>query len=241
MSPGLGIVVATWSIAAGLLVHQAQPSRLVGIGHSTWQRATSQVRYLLLGVVASIALIWWRQDLVIWLAAAAIMAAAWQLPATIHRLREERRRERCEVELTHALGELVMGVESGLTLEMVMSLYAHRKASDLAEEFTEVLNQIALGASRTEALEELRRRTPTPEVSGFVTAVQQNQRIGTPLAEILRQQAHTARRRRRQAVEEHAATLSLKMIFPTVFCILPVLLVVIVGPSIIRLINALPS
>jgi len=124
---------------------------------------------------------------------------------------------------------------------MVMSQYAKRHDTDLSDEFTRVLNQIAVGTGRTEALKEFSERTPTPEVIGFVTAVQHNQRIGTPLAEILRQQARTARRRRRQAVEEQAAKLSLKMIFPTVFCILPVLLIVIVGPAIVRLLVTLPG
>ena len=48
-----------------------------------------------------------------------------------------------------------------------------------------------------------------------------------------------ARRRRQQADEEYAAKLSLKMIFPTVFCILPVLLIVVVGPAIVRLMDVL--
>jgi tight adherence protein C len=76
-------------------------------------------------------------------------------------------------------------------------------------------------------------------MSMFVSAVQQNQKLGTPLAVVLRQQGETARRLRRQAVEEHAAKLSLKMIFPTVFCILPTLLVVIVGPAIRRFVSSL--
>jgi tight adherence protein C len=75
----------------------------------------------------------------------------------------------------------------------------------------------------------------------FVSAVQQNQRLGTPLAAVLRQQSRTARRRRQQAVEEHAAKLSLKMVFPTVVCVLPVLFIVIVGPAVIRVIQSWPK
>jgi len=245
MNPVLLSVVLAWAVAGSLLVYQMNPVRLAGTGYTVWTRTKAQLRdqilYLVLAAVAGVGLIWWRPEAQIWVAAIVIMAAAWQIPLIWARIIENRRQERCEFELSHALGEMVMGVEAGLTLEMVMSQYAKRHDTDLSAEFTRVLNQIAVGASRTEALTEMSERTPTPEIIGFVTAVQHNQRIGTPLAEILRQQARTARRRRRQAVEEQAAKLSLKMIFPTVFCILPVLLIVIVGPAIVRLLVTLPG
>jgi tight adherence protein C len=73
----------------------------------------------------------------------------------------------------------------------------------------------------------------------FTLAVAQNQSLGTPLASVFRQQAATIRRHRRQAAEASAAKLSMKMIFPTIFCILPVLMIVVVGPAIIRLLEVL--
>lgn len=170
-----------------------------------------------------------------------LVAAGWQFPLIMSRSREKKRRLEVDLELSDALGELVMGVEAGLTLESVMSQYSVRHKTSLASEFSFALDQVALGKPRTNALNEMRDRTPTPGMAMFVSAVQQNQRLGTPLAAVLRQQGETARRRRRQAVEEHAARLSLKMIFPTVFCILPTLLVVIVGPAIVRLIESLPG
>ena len=173
-------------------------------------------------------------------AAAAMAAGGWQILIRA-RSREETRRRRFDLELSDALGEMVMGVEAGLTLESVMNMYAKAHDTNLSREFTRVLDLISLGSTRTAALEEFRTRTPTTFVSMFVSAVQQNQRLGTPLAAVLRQQGRTARRRRQQAVEEYAAKLSLKMIFPTVFCVLPVLLIVIVGPAIIRIIESWPS
>lgn len=174
------------------------------------------------------------------LASVFLVGAAWQCPLIIARSRESKRRATMDLELSDALGEMVMGVEAGLTLEAVMNLYARRHRTNLAREFEHVLDRIGLGVPRVEALSEMGERTSTPGVRMFVAAVQQNQKLGTPLAGALRQQGETARRRRRQAVEEHAAKLSLKMIFPTVFCVLPVLLIVIVGPAMVRLIDALP-
>ncbi len=175
------------------------------------------------------------------LAAGFLVASGWQFPLIMARAHEKKRRLGVELELSDALGELVMGVEAGLTLEAVMGQYASRHRTALADEFAYVLDRVSVGVPRTVALDHMRERTPSPGVSMFVSAVQQNQKLGTPLAGVLRQQGETARRRRRQAVEEHAAKLSLKMIFPTVFCILPTLLVVIVGPAIVRLIESLPS
>ncbi len=174
------------------------------------------------------------------LAAIPMVMLGWKGPLIIVRSREKKRRTEVDLELVDALGEMVMGVEAGLTLDVVMMRYASARSTPLAEEFRNVLDRIQLGTPRAEALSAMADRTPTPTVRMFSTALIQNQRLGTPLAGVLRQQATTARRQRRQAVEEKAAKVPMKMIFPTVFCILPVLMIVVVGPAIIRLIHVLP-
>lgn len=174
-------------------------------------------------------------------AGAVVAAAAWQVPLVTARSRERQRRTELDAELTDSLGEMVMGVEAGLTLESVMNLYSRRHDTGLGREFRLVIDRVNLGSTRAAALDGFRDRTPTLEVQTFVSALQQNQKLGTPLSEVLRLQAASSRRRRRQAVEETAAKLSLKMVFPTVFCILPVLMIVVVGPAVIRLVHSLPG
>jgi tight adherence protein C len=174
------------------------------------------------------------------LAAIPMVLLGWKGPLIIVRSREKKRRTEVDLELVDALGEMVMGVEAGLTLDVVMVRYAHARSTPLAEEFCNILDRTQLGTPRADALAAMAERTPTPTVRMFSTALTQNQRLGTPLAGVLRQQATTARRQRRQTVEEKAAKVPMKMIFPTVFCILPVLMIVVVGPAIIRLIDVLP-
>lgn len=183
--------------------------------------------------------VWLRTDLVGLAAAFALIAAGWQLPIWAARRREAERREKVERELVDALGEMVMGVEAGLTLESTMNIYAQRHESPLAEEFRVALDRIALGVSRDISLQEMLDRTPTAGMQMFVAAVRQNQRIGAPLATVMRQQASLARRRRRQSIEESSAKLAMKMVFPTVFCVLPALMIVVVGPALIRTLQAL--
>jgi tight adherence protein C len=173
------------------------------------------------------------------LAAVAFVALGWKGPVILARSREERRRESLDVQLVDTMGELVMGVEAGLALDMAMARYANQLQTPLASEFRHYLDLVQLGWQRADAMDELSRRNPTPIVRLFVSAVVQNQRLGTPLAGILRQQSATARRQRRQTVEEKAAKIPLKMIFPTVFCILPALMIVVVGPSMIGLLEAM--
>lgn len=165
----------------------------------------------------------------------------WQFPSLLRRQREVQRLRRLDLELIDSLGEMVMGLEAGLSFEAVLDAYSERRSTDLGAEFRTVLDDVRLGTSRLQALQSFERRNPTPAVRLFVSAVQQNSKLGAPLAATLRGQAEAARRQRRQAVEENAAKISLKMVFPTVFCILPVLMVVIVGPAVIRLVDSLPK
>lgn len=173
------------------------------------------------------------------MAGLAAVAGAWQYPLIVARRRERERRTVTDRELTRALPELVMGVEAGLSLDSVMGRYADRHRSPLGDEFRRLALVVDAGSTRRDALRELSERTPTPIVAAFVSAVEQNLVLGTPLAAVLRKQAETVRRHRRQAAETRAAAVSMKMIFPTVFCILPVLMIVVVGPAIVRLVEVL--
>lgn len=200
---------------------------------------TRRVLLVALASGVGVLMVWARTDVVGLSLALATILVAWQWPVWFARRKEQDRRNAIEVEIVDALGEMVMGVEAGLTLEATMNIYATRHRSPLAEEFRAALDRVALGVSRDLSLKEMLDRTPTPGMQLFVAAVRQNQRIGAPLATVLRQQASTARRRRRQNIEEQSAKLAMKMVFPTVFCVLPALMIAVVGPALIRTLESL--
>ena len=98
-----------------------------------------------------------------------------------------------------------------------------------------MLQDIQLGVSRQTALESLVARTDVADVRHFVVALGQANRYGVPVADALRTQAIDARDRRRARAEERAQKMSVKLLFPLIFCILPALFVVILGPAAIRI------
>ena len=67
----------------------------------------------------------------------------------------------------------------------------------------------------------------------------QTDRFGTSVAQALRVHADTMRTKRRQRAEEAAAKTTIKLIFPLVFCIFPAMFVVILGPALIQIYQAL--
>ena len=78
-------------------------------------------------------------------------------------------------------------------------------------------------------------RAQIKEVRAFVSALLQAQKHGVPLADTLRIQAAEMRDKRKQAIEEKAAKLGTKMIFPIVFCFLPVFFIIILVPAVSNL------
>ncbi len=227
--------------AAALMTVQAGRLPLIRgkkiqISFDYWKRRTWLVAA---ASAVGVLMVWARPDVVGVALAFLLMFVAWQTPVWRARRQEDARRNSVERELVDALGEMVMCVEAGLTLEAAMNIYANRHTSPLADEFRAVLDRVALGVSRDVSIAQMLDRTPTPGMQMFVAAIRQNQRIGAPLATVLRQQAATARRRRRQAIEEHSAKLAMKMVFPTVLCVLPALMIVVVGPAFIRTLQSL--
>ena len=148
------------------------------------------------------------------------------------------RTEQMRRELPDALDLLTISVEAGLAFDAGLSQVARNTTGPLAEEFFRVLQEMQIGLSRSDALRALGDRTDLPELRGFVTAMVQADAFGIPIASVLRVQAREMRIKRTQRAEELAQKVPVKILFPLIFCILPSLFVVILGPAAITIFHS---
>jgi tight adherence protein C len=145
------------------------------------------------------------------------------------------RREQMRRELPDALDLLTISVEAGLAFDSALSQVARNTTGPLAEEFFRVLQEMQIGLGRAEAMRALGDRTDLPELRGFITSMVQADSFGIPIAQVLRVQAREMRVKRSQRAEELAQKVPVKILFPLIFCILPSLFVVILGPAVIQI------
>lgn len=103
----------------------------------------------------------------------------------------------------------------------------------LVEEFSFILQELDLGRTRRQALENFADRVPTEAVRDFVGTVIQSEEKGNPLAEVLRIQANMLRMRRSVMAEEAAARAAVLMMGPLmlIFC---AIILVLLGPFIVN-------
>ena len=139
--------------------------------------------------------------------------------------------------LSNALDMLTVSVEAGLGFDAALLQVARATNGPLAGEFARVLQEIRIGKSRLEAFTAMGRRTDVSELRSFITALSQADRLGIPVANVLREQAKEMRVLRRQLAEEKAQKVPVKILFPLILCIFPALFVVVIGPGAIRLVS----
>jgi tight adherence protein C len=141
------------------------------------------------------------------------------------------RNERIRRDLPDSMDLLTISVEAGLPFDAALSQVARNTRGPLADELFRVLQEMQIGLARTDALRAVAERTNVPELRGFVTAMVQADSFGIPVASVLRVQARDLRVKRSQRAEEIAQKVPVKILFPLVFCILPALFIVVMGPA----------
>ena len=156
--------------------------------------------------------------------------------AKVKRLADDRRKAITN-ELPDVLDQLKVTVEAGMSFDGALLRAGQEGRGLLATELLKAVNDMQLGLSRGEALVALADRTDVPDLRQFVQAVRQAEKHGFPLANILKLQALELRDRRRARAEEKAMQVPVKITFPLVFCILPALFIVILGPAAIQISN----
>jgi tight adherence protein C len=143
----------------------------------------------------------------------------------------QKRNQTIILELADTLDQMTIGVEAGLGFEAAMAQAGHNRTGPLAEELVRTLQDIEMGRSRRQAYESLANRTGVVELRRFIRAIIQADIHGIPLADVLRTQAGEMRIKRRQRAEEQAMKIPVKVIFPLILCIMPVLFIVVMGPA----------
>jgi tight adherence protein C len=147
-----------------------------------------------------------------------------------------RRQQSIKKAWSDALDLLLICVESGMALEPSFQRVAKEIGSQsvpLAEEMTLTVAELSYLQDRRKALDNLGKRTGLETVRSVVTTLIQSERYGTPLGTALRVLAQENRDARMALAEKKAAALPPKLTVPMILFFLPIIFVVILGPSVI--------
>jgi tight adherence protein C len=159
------------------------------------------------------------------------------LPGILIRNLAQKRQSQLQKSLPDVLDALVIGVEAGLGLDAAMAQVAEMLDGPMPSEIRRVLQEMQLGVSRSEALRDLSERSTVLEVKRLCTALVQAGELGISVSGILREHSAEQRVKRRQRAEEQAQKVAVKLLFPVLFCLFPVIFVVVIGPAVLNLLT----
>lgn len=154
------------------------------------------------------------------------------------------RRLRISEGFPSALDLMQVSVEAGLGFDAAMTRVGNELAPvspDIAFEFLSVQRQVQAGRAREAAMRDMADRTGVETVRSFANVVQQSMQFGTSMAEALETYAHEMREMRETKAQEMANKLPVKMSAVLATFMLPALIMLTVGPVVIRYIRYFAS
>jgi tight adherence protein C len=152
-------------------------------------------------------------------------------------LRDLMRARRSELlkTLPFYLDIITLCVEAGLNLQGALNqAVAKGPKGVLRTEIQRVLRDIRAGKARAEAMRSMADRLVEPNVTHFITAVIQAERMGMNLGPVLRAQADQRRTERFARAEKLAMEAPVKMLFPLIAFIFPCTFIVLFFPIVMK-------
>jgi len=144
-----------------------------------------------------------------------------------------KRQEEIQRSLPDILDQIVISIEAGVGFEQALTKVAEKGTGPLKDEIVRLLQDISLGMSRRDAYLALADRTSIDELRGFAKAIVQAEEYGISVASVVRGQAKEMRLSRRMRAEARAQQVPVKILIPLMLLILPVLFVIVLGPSVV--------
>ena len=163
------------------------------------------------------------------------------LPDILVKNRISKRYEAIRKSLPDALDLLVICTEAGLNLDSGLDRVCREisnSSPELSDEFGLASIELGFLPDRKMALANLAARVDFQAMTTLVNTLIQTEKYGTPLAVALRVLASEMRDERLMKAEEKAARLPAIMTVPMIIFILPALFIVLIGPAVLKAIDA---
>lgn len=133
---------------------------------------------------------------------------------------------------------LALSVEAGLDfMAAIQKVIEKAQPGPIVEEFTILMKEVKLGASRAEALRAMAWRVNVIEISSFCATLIAADSVGASIAPILKTLSGDIRQKRSSMIEKLGGQAATKMLFPMMFFIVPAVFLVIGGPMAIAMMS----
>ncbi|WP_294160624.1 type II secretion system F family protein [uncultured Selenomonas sp.] len=161
------------------------------------------------------------------------------VPFAIMGINQKKRQESIRRQLPEVLDMLCVSVQAGLSFDGALTKITDRMTGFLIDELKRLQDDVRMGSPRRTAMRAMAGRCDVQEVSLFITALIQAERLGTSMASTLKNQADNIRERRRQYVKAEAMKAPVKILFPLVLFIFPAIFVVVLVPTLLMLMKTM--
>lgn len=138
------------------------------------------------------------------------------------------RRASIEKQFPFLMDLLILSMKAGLNYSTSLAQTVDSlPLGPVRDEFSRYLRELKAGKNRREALLGLAKRVEVPSVSNFVAALNQADETGGEIGEVLKAQATHRRVERFNLAEKKANQAPVKLLFPLVLFLFPVLFMII--------------
>ena len=158
-------------------------------------------------------------------------AAGYMIPELYLKGRVRKVKESILKELPDTVDLLALCVNAGLDFMMALKYVVEKShPSVVTQELRNMMQEINVGKPRRDALRDLARKYEMPDLSTFSRTLIQADRMGTSVSEALNILSEDMRETRFRRGEAMALKAPLKMLVPLLFCIFPVVAILVAGP-----------
>ena len=130
---------------------------------------------------------------------------------------------------------LTLSLESGRNLENSLEITCYNIDSELSSEFKRSLMEIRFGRSLMEALNDLKKRIPSDTVNNIILNITQTSVFGNSIIDVMNNQIEFLREKQVLEVKSQINKIPNKVSIVSVLFIVPLILLMILGPFIINL------